>query len=243
MRINLTPAVKQIVIACVVLFLGSMLLSSKINLDTILAAHYPNSPLFKPWQIITHMFMHGGTAHLVFNMLALASLGTTLENYLGTKKFVQLYFLAGLGAILVHFISQIVMLYLDFHIWFPSMSDFAITIDGDKIYSKSSLITSQEELRKVGSVFVGSVVGASGAIYGVAVAFAYLFPNSEMMIMFIPYPIKSKYLIPVILLLDVFLGFSNFQSDPIAHFAHIGGALFGFLVIWYWRKFDRKNFY
>ncbi len=187
--------------------------------------------------------MHGGIGHLLFNMVALASLGSTLENFLGPKKFVQLYFIAGLGALLVHFISQIVVLYIDFHLWLPSMNDFGITINGDKIYANSNLITSQEELRKVGGIFMGSVVGASGAIYGVAVAFAYLFPNSEMMIMFIPYPIKAKYLIPGILLLDIILGFSNLEGDPIAHFAHIGGALFGFGIIYYWRKFDRNNFY
>jgi membrane associated rhomboid family serine protease len=251
MNINLTPAVKQIAIACAVLFIGTWILKQRdIDLIAILGLHYPKSDSFKPWQILTHMFMHGdirslnvSITHILFNMFALISFGVVLEQFLGTKKFVQLYFISGFGAMIVHIAVQLIQLHYDYGMWMPSFSDLGIKIEGDQIFSNGTFVKTQAELAKVGGILGGTVVGASGAIYGVSVAFAYLFPNSKLMIMFIPYPIAAKILIPIVVLLDVFLGFSNFQNDPIAHFAHIGGALFGFLVVWYWRKFDKKNFY
>ncbi len=244
MNIHLTPAVKQILIACAVLFAGTWILKqSNIDLIEILGLHYPKSDLFKPWQLLTHMFMHGGISHILFNMFALVSFGVVLEDFLGTKKFAKLYFISGLGALIVHIAMQLIQLHIDYGMWMPSFYDLGFTIEGDKISADGIHIKSQDALRKVGGILGGTVVGASGAIYGVSVAFAYLFPNSKLMLMFIPYPIPAKILIPIVVLLDIFLGFSNFQNDPIAHFAHIGGALFGFLVVWYWRKFDKKTFY
>lgn len=247
MRINLTPAVKQILIACIVLFIGTQLFKVKglINLEFILSAHYPNSGFFQPWQIITHMFMHdsSGLGHLVFNMFGLVSIGVVMEDFIGTKKFVKLYFFSGLGALAIHFLVQILELYFKFGLWLPSPADLGLTIDGTTIYSNGTLIKTQQELASVGSILASSVEGASGALYGIVVAYAFLFPNRTLMIMFIPYPIKAKYLIPGFLVLDLVLGITNVKSDPVAHFAHLGGALFGFLLIWYWRKFDRRNFF
>jgi len=247
MRINLTPAVKQILIACIVLFIGTKLLQMRgiVDLEFLLAAHYPKSGFFQPWQIITHMFMHDSTniGHLVFNMFGLVSIGMIMENFLGTKKFVQLYFISGLGALAIHFLVQIFQLHYQFELWLPSPADLGLRIEGNTIYSNESIIKTQEALASAGSIIAGSVEGASGALYGVVVAYAFLFPNRTLMIMFIPYPIKAKYLIPGFLILDLVLGFTNPKGDNVAHFAHIGGAIFGFLLVWYWRKFDRKNFY
>ncbi|MDI1233022.1 MAG: rhomboid family intramembrane serine protease [bacterium] len=247
MRINLTPAVKQILIACIVLYIGTFLFKAKglADLEFMLAAHYPNSGFFKPWQIITHMFMHDSNniGHLIFNMFGLVSIGVILEDFMGTKKFVQLYFFSGLGALAVHILVQIIKLHYDFGLWLPSPADLGLTIDGSTIYSNGSIIKSQEELQNAGSIIASSVEGASGALYGVVVAYAFLFPNRTLMIMFIPYPIKAKYLIPGFLVVDIVMGITNSKDDTVAHFAHIGGAIFGFLLVWYWRKFDRKNFF
>jgi membrane associated rhomboid family serine protease len=243
-RIFLTPIVKQIVIGCVVLFIGSILMGNKgINLNEYLAMHYPHNPLFKPWQLISHMFMHGGFSHLLFNMIGLISIGVVVENFMGSKRFLTLFFFAGFGAIGIHILSQIIELHNITGLWFPSANDLDLVIEGEKVKTNSPLIPDSETLSKVSSIIFSQVVGASGALYGVVTAFAFLFPNTELMIMFIPYPIKAKYLVPGFILIDIVMGFSSFGWDPIAHFAHIGGALFGLLLVMYWRKFDKKNFW
>jgi membrane associated rhomboid family serine protease len=244
-RLALTPVVKQILIGCVILFAGTYLLNAKgtINLQMVLSMFYPNSPFFKPWQIITHMFMHGSLGHIIFNMFALVSIGTIIERFLGPKKFLQLYFFSGLGAILIHFLSQVVQIHHLTGLWFPDFNQLGLIVDGYSIKTSGLLLTTQEQFDAVTDIVATPVLGASGAIYGVVAAFAFLFPNTELMIMFIPYPIKAKYLVPGFILLDIILGFSSVSGDNIAHFAHIGGALFGLALVFFWRKFDKRNFY
>lgn len=235
MNLNLTPAVKQILIACIVLFVGTLLLESKdISLINILGLHYPANPLFKPWQLITHMFMHGGITHILFNMFGLITFGTVLESVYGTKKFVKLYFFSGLGALIIHFLAEAISIHNITDTWWINQEIF-------QQYANTN--PSKQNLEILKQNYNSLMVGASGCLYGLSAAFALLFPNTEMMIMFIPYPIKAKYLIPGFILLDLFLGVSKFDWDPVAHFAHIGGAIFGFLIAFYWRKFDKKNFY
>src|SRR5688572_20291845 len=193
----ITPVVKQILIGCIVFFAGTYLLQARgiIDLNMVLAMYYPNSEYFKPWQIITHMFMHGGISHILFNMLALVSIGTFLERFMGAKKFLQLYFFSGLGAVFIHVLSQFIQIHHITGLWFPSTEDIGIKLFSDMdtgqlmVNTNGSYIREREDLR-----IFGPVVGASGAIYGVVAAFAFLFPNTELMIMFIPYPIKAKYL-------------------------------------------------
>ncbi len=236
MNLNLTPAVKQILIACVVLFIGTLLLQQKeISLINILGLHYPTNPLFKPWQLLTHMFMHGGITHILFNMFGLITFGSVLESVYGTKKFVKLYFFSGLGALLIHFLAEAFSIHSITGEWWINAERINQLIAANTI--------TQAQFDSVVQNYKSLMVGASGCLYGLSAAFALLFPNTEMMIMFIPYPIKAKYLIPGFILLDLFLGVSKFDWDPVAHFAHIGGALFGFLLALYWRKFDKKNFY
>ena len=244
-RIEITPVIKQILIACVVLFLGSYLLESRnvYDLNGLLAMHFPNSPLFKPWQIITHMFMHGGIAHLAFNMFALVSMGVIIEKVMGGQRFFKLYFYSGLGAIALHLGIQVFQVHSITGLWFPSMSDMGLKIDGEQIFSNGSVITSKEDLNKLGGIYSQTLLGASGAIYGVVVAFAFLFPNTELMLMFIPYPIKAKYLVPGLIAVDLVFGISNFSGDSIAHFAHIGGAITGLILVYFWRKKDRSHFW
>lgn len=244
-RIEITPVIKQMLIACVVLFLGTYLLESRnvYDLNGLLAMHFPNSPLFKPWQIITHMFMHGGIAHLAFNMFALVSMGVIIEKVMGGKRFFQLFFFSGLGAIVLHLGIQVWQVHSITGLWLPSLSDMGLKIEGEQIFSNGSVIKSNEDLNKLGGIYFQTLLGASGAIYGVVVAFAFLFPNTELMLMFIPYPIRAKYLVPGLIALDMFFGFSNFTWDPVAHFAHLGGALTGLILVYYWRKKDRSHFW
>jgi membrane associated rhomboid family serine protease len=245
-RFELTPVIRQILIGCIVLFIGTYLLNGReyFDLNNILAFHYPKTALFKPWQIITHMFMHGGIAHLAFNMFALVSLGVTIEKIIGSKKFFILFFVSGLGSILLHVAIQIWEVYQISGLILPSLSDLGVQVQGDKIFPDGTgAVQSQDSLNTVGRIYFGAVVGASGAIYGIAVAFAFLFPNTGLVFLFIPYPIKAKYMIPALIGLDLVFGFSNFKWDPIAHFAHVGGALTGFLLVYYWRKFDKANFW
>lgn len=247
-RINLTPVVKQILIACIVLYIGTMLLKFRqiYDLNTILAMHYPLHPDFRPWQIITHMFMHdtnGISPHLLFNMFALVSIGTIIERFIGSKKFLQLFFYSGLGSIGLHILIESYMVQQVLGEWFPSFSSIDIQLNSDNVPSTNNPMYDQEKFEIVARAYFGELVGASGAIYGVIVAFAFFFPNTELIFMFIPYPIKAKILVPLLIALDIYLGVSNYDWDPIAHYAHIGGALTGLALVWYWRKFDKKNFW
>lgn len=242
-RIYLTPAVKQITIACVVLFIGTKLLLMRgvFDLNTVLAMHYPMNPAFRPWQIITHMFMHdsrGISPHLIFNMIALVSIGPTVENILGTKNFVKLFFFSGLGSIGLHILVETIQVYNAVGAWFPPFDILYTMVNPDGTFN-----VPEATVKTVYGAYVSPLLGASGAIYGIVVAFAYYFPNTELMFMFIPYPIKAKYLIPIIILLDIYLGISNFGWDPIAHFAHIGGALTGLGIAWFWRHNNNRRFY
>lgn len=232
---HLTPAVKNILIACIVLFVGTILLERQdIRLIEILGLHYPANPNFNPYQLVTHMFMHGGFSHILFNMFALVMFGGVLERVLGIKKFVSLYFFSGLGAILVHFLAQAFIIHNFTGAWFLT----------DEVWNTFIHTNPSQEVQdRVLDNYRSLMVGASGCLYGITVAFAMLFPNTELYIMFIPIPLKAKYVIPAFIGLDLFLGVSNFNWDPVAHFAHVGGGLFGFGLTYYWRKFDKNNFY
>jgi len=179
---------------------------------------YFNSPLFKPWQIITYMFLHGGWFHIIFNMFALYSFGPILEYSIGSKRFFNLYFICGIGAVL-----------------------FQMVIQGAELYHYIGQITVPSNFQadpltisKVEAIYGSPVVGASGAIFGLLIAFAMLYPDMEIMIMFIPVPVKIKYAIPVYLVFEIVSSTGAFGSDDVAHLAHIGGALIGFTMIKIW---------
>jgi membrane associated rhomboid family serine protease len=192
---------------------------------------YPDSNLFRPWQLVSHMFCHGGFTHFLFNTIALFSFGGIVESRLGTKKFLYLFFISGLGAVLVHFLSVGFQTYQISGELFPNFSGLIPNPENQPVYGIST---------GKGTAHYGPMLGASGALYGIMTAFAFFNPNEKMIFLFIPYPIKAKYLVPIIVGLDIVLGFGGVQNDPIAHFAHIGGAITGFLFakIWYnnWMK-------
>jgi membrane associated rhomboid family serine protease len=232
---HLTTAVKNILIACIVLFIGTLLMEQRnIDLLNLLGLHYPNNPHFNPYQLVTHMFMHGSFGHILFNMFGLITFGVVLESIMGIKKFVSLYFFSGLGAIIVHFLAQAIIIHYYTGSWFLN----------DEVYNSFMSTNPTTDVQKRLLDNYNSVaVGASGCLYGISVAFAMLFPNTELYVMFIPIPIKAKYVIPGFIALDLFMGVSNFNWDPTAHFANVGGGLFGFALTYYWRKFDKNNFW
>ena len=235
---NMTDAVKQLLIINVLCFLGSFVVPQS---NDLLALYYFESDKFQFWQPITHMFMHGSPMHIFFNMFALISFGSALEHFWGAKKFLFFYFSCGVGAALIHSGVN----YYHFHDGLNVL--LSHNIDKGQIiellnqgkYDTSWIeFISQSDLEKMYSSYLTPAVGASGSIYGLLVAFAFMFPNAELMMMFIPVPIKAKYFVPVIVLLDLFSGVTGYSifGGNIAHFAHVGGALIGFVMMWYWKK-------
>ena len=240
---TLPDIVKQLIIVNVLFFLGSMSLGDSAY--DLLALHYPQNPKFAPWQIATHMFMHGGVNHILFNMFGLWMFGGTLAQMWGRNKFLFFYFSAGLGAAALQLginylqISDIVNQLVEAGY---SVSDITKTLQNEPPYKLEWIsVISQTELNQLLNSFHMSMVGASGALYGILVAFAFLFPNTELMIIFLPIPIKAKYFVPILLGSDLFFGFSSYSLGPIAHFAHLGGAVTGYAIMWYWKRQQFNN--
>ena len=239
---SLPDIVKQLIIINVLFFLGSMSLGNAAY--DLLALHYPQNPKFAPWQVVTHMFMHGSINHILFNMFGLWMFGGTLAQMWGRNKFLFFYLSTGLGAAALQLginyfqISTVVEQLVE--------AGYSATVLTETLqsgqYNTSWLnVISQTELSQLLTSFNMSMVGASGALYGILVAFAFLFPNTELMIIFLPIPIKAKYFVPILLASDLFFGFSSYSLGPIAHFAHLGGAVTGFIMMWYWKKQQFNN--
>ncbi len=199
---QLTDVVKNLLIINVIVFVGVWSLMGDNGYD--LALFYPTSTFFKPYQLVTHMFMHANTSHLFFNMFGLFIFGPMVENSIGSKRFFQLYFFAGFGALLLHLGIKYFELY---------------HLGGDPRMINAPML------------------GASGALMGIVAGFATLFPNMRLQLLFPPIPMKAKYMAMLYIGLDLYLGISG-SNTGVAHFAHIGGALFGFLFIRYFGKDD-----
>lgn len=245
---NITPVVKQLLIINIIFFIGSQLVPVA---ESYFALYYFENPMFKFWQPLSHMFMHGGLMHIFFNMFALYSFGSALEHFWGGNKFLFFYISCGLGAALLHsFIN-----YLEFRneLSYLLNSGFkkedVLSLLNQNMFDRRWLdIIGQDGVDVLSISYHTPAVGASGAVYGLLVAFAFMFPNAELALMFIPIPIKAKYFVPGLLAIDLFLGFKGSSifgagSTGIAHFAHIGGALTGFIMMWYWKKnqFNHKR--
>jgi rhomboid-like protein len=226
---HIPPGLRNLIILIGLVGMAQIALPN-INIDPVqLYLFYPDSDAFRPWQLVTHMFAHGGFTHFLFNVIALISFGGIIEYKLGTRHFLTLYFISGLGAVLLHYISVGIEVYQLTETFFPNLNGKA-----ENIVFGIQLGTKQ--------VSYGPMLGASGAIYGIMAAFAFFYPNEEMVFLFIPYPIKAKYLVPIILAIDLIFGFTNLENDPFAHFAHLGGALAGFLTVSVWfKKWNRKH--
>ncbi len=247
---NITPTVKQLLIINILFYIGSMIVGEPAY--KMLSLHFFENPDFHVWQIFTHMFMHASLPnimHIAFNMFALYSFGSALEHFWGGRKFVFFYISCGLGAALLHtgvnyyFFENAINILVENG--YAKNEILKVLADGNFNPHWQQLLSESDFQEFIGT-YIGTVVGASGAIYGLLVAFAFMFPNAELALMFIPIPIKAKYFVPGILLIDLFLGFKGQSifgagSTGIAHFAHIGGAVTGYLMMWYWKKTQFNN--
>ncbi|TNJ46117.1 rhomboid family intramembrane serine protease [Tamlana fucoidanivorans] len=272
MRISET--VKHLIIINAIMFIGTLTIGQGVLFYDWFAMHFPKSTAFQPWQVVTHMFMHGGGMHLFFNMFALWMFGTPVERALGSKRFLFLYISAGLGAVLL----QVGYYYVDFYQAYQGIANLnmdgellrkIISIDAsDGQYIKGEILGQQMEpllnqygfdantinqsnfkaLFDMNVIARNTMVGASGCIMGVMAAFGMMNPNAELMLIFLPIPIKAKYFIPGIIILDLISGLTGqsfFSPSNTAYMAHVGGALTGFFIMWYWKKnqFNRNRWY
>ena len=220
----LPDVVKNLLIINGLFFLVTMVIGTRFNIDLnqYLGLHFPLSEQFKPYQIVTYMFMHGGFTHILFNMFALWMFGSNIENFWGGKKFLIYYMVTGLGAAVIHFVV----------LYFTQVVPTLHEIDSYYALGKIS------DIDQVKTSFYNSipvVIGASGAVFGLLLAFGMLFPN-QVIYLYFAIPIKAKYFVILYGIFELFAGINNSAADNVAHFAHLGGMLFGFVLIKYWKK-------
>jgi membrane associated rhomboid family serine protease len=233
---NLPPVLKNLLIINILCFLPSLYYSHGFSgsADPVgehFGVYYFNSPMFRPWQLISYMFLHGGWEHILFNMFALYSFGAILEYTMSSKKFLAFYFICGIGAVVFQMIVQAFEVHAitgQLNIAFPEL--------------ESSYLQYGNSAQKLYDIFHTPMIGASGAIFGVLIAFGMIFPNAELMILFIPVPVKAKYIIPVYIIIEISMGIGQFGGDNVAHFAHIGGAIIGFILVKMWKLQGPRNF-
>jgi membrane associated rhomboid family serine protease len=234
------PIVKNLIIINVLVYLAQILLANQFAITEMLmlwpvmpeglhdklveAGALDESMKFSPYQLATHMFAHApppGIYHIVFNMFTLWMFGRVLENVWGPKRFLLFYLVCGLGAAALHLAMQYVR-----------CGPLLEALNHNDFVAAKKYIGA-----------AAPALGASGAIMGVMAAFAYLFPNTQLMFAFIPIPIKAKWAILALAAVDLFGGVAKISGDNIAHFAHLGGAITGFLMVLYWNKSNRRSLY
>ena len=265
----LPPVVKNILIINGLFYLATVSLKSAFNIDLIemFGMHYFKSEYFKPHQIITYMFMHDGFTHILFNMFAVWMFGSVLENFWGPKRFLTFYVVTGIGAILIqmlinyYFISS-AQYAIDIFMSTPSPELFQDIINNhfDGYVNKNAVsqfisdynyntlnISYINEAKEILNNLITArmnihTVGASGSVYGLLLAFGMLFPNSIINVYFV-FPVKAKWFVIIFGAIELYLGIANKVGDNVAHFAHLGGMLFGFLMIIYWNKKMKNNYF
>jgi membrane associated rhomboid family serine protease len=264
---NTPPVTKNLILINIVMLLAAYVVPKTFGIDLtdLLGMHYIASPQFHPYQIFTYMFMHGGITHLFFNMFALYMFGKVLEQVWGGKRFLIYYIVTGVGAVIVHTLvnyfeySHInaaitafnnspspgafeALIQKNFPEYFQQIYDKLLiswnSDPGNTAYINQANLYLNDLLKLSMST---PMVGASGAVFGILLAFGMLFPNTELLLLFPPIPIKAKYFVIIYGAIELFAGVYNPGSN-IAHFAHLGGMLFGFILIKYWQK-TSKNFY
>jgi membrane associated rhomboid family serine protease len=233
--LGLPPVVKNIIMINVLMILAYYAANSVfgIDLNSLLGLYFPKSEQFKPVQIVTHMFMHGGFWHIFFNMYALFIFGPILENVWGPKRFFIFYMVCGLGAAFTH--ESVIFLQYNHIVQNLSPSDLQVVLNEGTAYFHQGKVFTAPDMQSLQILLNTPTVGASGAIFGVLLAFGVLFPNTQLMLLFPPIPIKAKYLVAGYGALELYLAVTQPGSN-IAHAAHLGGMLFGYILIRYWRK-------
>jgi membrane associated rhomboid family serine protease len=221
------PVIKNLVIVNVLVFFAQNIFenSQGFNMMNLFALHDVHSVYFRPHQLVTHMFMHGSIGHLFFNMFALWMFGSMLENVWGSKRFLIFYVVSGLGAAFLH----LGVLYFQMEPLMQTFRQLSADQQEQLLYSREFIVNT-------------ATVGASGAVFGCLAAFGYLFPNSLLYVYFL-FPIKAKWFVLIYAGLELWMGVRNTAGDNVAHWAHLGGGLAGFLLVLYWNKTNRRNFY
>ena len=262
---SIPPVVKNLLIINVIFFLGDSLFGSVFGQDPVrlFGLYFFESEYFMPWQYVTHMFMHGGFTHLFFNMFALFMFGRILEQVWGPRRFMIYYFVCGLGAAAIHTL----FIWFDYssmnnaYVAFQNTPSPTLLADflGDNIPhaqqwvydfidkwqenpdSPNYINKGTQLFQKVISESINvPTVGASGAVFGLLLAFGMLFPNTELMLLFLPIPIKAKYFVALYGIAELYFAMRNAAGDNVAHIAHLGGMIFGFILIKYWNKHSSK---
>ncbi len=239
---HIPPVVKNLLIINIIFYIATLMFGGPM-MTQVLGVHYFDSPDFRIWQVITYMFMHDYSSlfHILFNMFALYTFGSSIEYIMGSKRFLNFYLITGLGALGLQLLVQSFEVY---SITGSAVNNGSFIVDSLKrTISFNPDLISKEQASTLLGIYLTPMVGASGAIFGLLIAFGMLFPNAELFIMFIPVPVKAKYIIPVYVLLELFLGVKQFSGDSVAHFAHLGGALFGFILVKMWHLKRHDNFY
>lgn len=259
----LPEGVKNLLILNVLAFLATAVFSQTglCDLSQWLGLHYFSAPDFYPWQIVTYMFMHANFSHLFFNMFALWMFGAAVENLWGTRRFMVYYFITGIGAALVHYIViafqvhptvALVNQFLDA----PSLASFRFLVEHNQNVRFSTMLTNNLAVLQQNpgalddivaitadakDMFLNSynIIGASGAVFGILLAFGMMFPDSEIYIYFL-LPIKAKWFVVIYGVIELFAGVSG-RLDDVAHFAHLGGMVFGLILILIWRRRARRS--
>ncbi len=203
------PITKNLLIINALMYVLTFFILKDKDLNDMLGLHYFGFSTFKPFQLFSYMFMHGNFMHILFNMIGVYMFGSALEQRLGPQKFLLLYLVAGIGAGL-----------MQLGVFHYEIKEFLDAYPLAEVQQHLDVVT----------------VGASGSLFGLLAGFGMLFPNTELMMMFVPVPIKAKYFVLIYGAIELFSGFSRFEGDNVAHFAHVGGAVFGFLLIKYWKK-------
>lgn len=229
---NIPPVTRNILIINVLVWLSCNVLRG-FDLADILGMHYLSSDRFYIFQFITYMFTHVSLSHLFFNMFAVFMFGSLLERVWGEKRYLTFYLVTGIGAALV----QLLVTYIRIQQVSSGLSPFEI----QEVYSRGiELLDSNRNfigsMGELNALINTNMIGASGSVFGLLLAFGMMFPNAPLYLMFIPIPIKAKYFVTGYALIEFFLGVSNRAGDNVAHFAHLGGLLFGIFMILYWKK-------
>jgi len=238
---SIPAVVKNLIILNILFFLATYVMQASFGLDIskYLALYLPSSEHFRPYQFITHMFLHGSLSHIFFNMFALWMFGRVLEGVWGGKRFFIFYFVTGIGAATIYSLVN----YIEFSAVKAQMSAEQIDTvlrEGYNAYEQGKNFV-DPLMGKMNQFLNTPTIGASGAVFGVLLGFGMLFPNTQLMLLFPPIPIKAKYFVIFYGVLELFLAFSQPGSN-IAHVAHLGGMIFGFILIKYWGK-QKNTFY
>jgi membrane associated rhomboid family serine protease len=247
----LPTVIKNLLIINALVFLAQYVLGKQgiVNMDDLFALHTWQSPLFKPWQFVTHLFMHGGFDHILMNMFALWMFGSILENLWGPRRFLIFYLASGLGAALFH----MVVLYFEnqsmivaYNAISPDAADYAMRLQYfiDKFTPvHQPLPIDIQTANEILNVRLNeATIGASGAVFGCLAAFGYLFPNTYIYLYFF-LPIKAKWFVLGYAVFELFGAVHNSAGDNVAHVAHLGGAVVGLLLVYFWNKNNRRTFY